>query len=82
MFNDVEQKMMLKFLQRNYPVARIKVKHHFKRAIVLDNNSVYLLSDTNHRSQLIFLLTEILCKVFNCGEAIGQYVLKNFLQLT
>ena len=82
MSNEFEQKMMLKFLQLNYPVARIKLKHNFKRAIVLDDNSVYILSDKNHRTQLIFLLNKILCKVFNCDEAIGQDVLKNFLQLT
>ena len=36
--------LIVKFLQRNYPVSRIKVNSRFKRAIVLDDGA-YLLSD-------------------------------------
>lgn len=72
---------MLKFLERNYPVSRVKLNHRFKRAIVLDSGS-YVLGDTAQQGRLIFELINILIKVFGCDEATSRAVLNNFLRLT
>lgn len=73
---------MLKFLERNYPVARVKLNLRFKRAIVLDTGVSYVLSEPTHINLLRFNLAEILTKVFSCDEAISRAVLDNFLRLT
>ena len=68
MYTDIDKKLMLKFLERNYPVSRIKDKQRFKRAIVIDNDTIYYLSDQTSHKQLKFSLVEILQKIFNCDE--------------
>jgi hypothetical protein len=82
MTNDFEKKLMLKFLEKNYPVSRIKLHHHFKRAIVLDNGGAFILSDSNQIQSLRYQLSDTLKKVFSCDEAISLAVLDNFLRLT
>ena len=82
MNNELDKKLMIKFLERSYPVSRIKLNHHFKRAIVLDNGSFFLLNDSNHIDKLKFNLIDILKKVFNCDEPTSRAVLDNFLRLT
>lgn len=82
MINEFDKKLMLKFLERNYPVSRVKLNFHFKRAIVLDNGSAFILSDSGQINQLKFHLLDILTKVFGCDEATSRAVLDNFLRLT
>lgn len=82
MTNEFEKRLMLKFLERNYPVARVKLNLRFKRAIVLDTGVSYVLSEPTHINLLRFNLAEILTKVFSCDEAISRAVLDNFLRLT
>lgn len=81
MTNEFEKKLMLKFLERNYPVSRVKLDMRFKRAIVLDNGA-YVLSVESQHIQLRFQLIEVLKKVFSCDEATSRAVLDNFLRLT
>ena len=57
--------LIVKFLQRNYPVSRIKVNSRFKRAIVLDDGA-YLLSDGNAARPLKTKLISTLKTVFDC----------------
>lgn len=73
---------MLKFLERNYPVSRVKLNLRFKRAIILDSGMSYILSEPSHINLLKFNLAEILTKVFSCDESISRAVLDNFLRLT
>jgi hypothetical protein len=72
---------MLKFLERNYPVSRIKDKQRFKRAIVIDNDTIYYLSDQTSHKQLKFSLVEILQKIFNCDDVVIYSVVDNFLPI-
>jgi len=81
MYSDVDIKMMFKFLERNYPVSRVKYKMRFRRAIVLDDGSIYVLSDPSAQTQLMFNLFEILKQVFNCDDVTIRLVLNNFLRL-
>ena len=61
--------LIIKFVQRNYPVSRIKTNNRFKRGIVFDDGA-YLFSDGTMpiKSKII----NILKKVFDCqtSEAI------------
>lgn len=78
-YNEFDKKLMLKFLEKNYPISRLKYNGRFKRGIVLDNGDSFLLSTTKHNNQLKYRLVEILVKVFSCEEVIGRAVLSNFL---
>ncbi len=79
--NDYETHMMMKFLERNYPVSRVKDNMRFKRAIILDNGTSYLLSDEHSHIQLRLQLNQILKTVFYCDENTSRTVLKKFLNL-
>jgi hypothetical protein len=81
MHNEIEQQMMLKFLHRAYPVSRVKTDGKFRRGVILDDGSIYLLSNSGNRSSLSDKLNQILKKVFGCNEKTSRAVLTNFLQL-
>jgi hypothetical protein len=76
-----EKELMLKFLNRNYPVHRIKNNMRFKRAIILENGESYILSDKKNTKELYNRLIEILRTVFSTTEEVNKDVLKNFLNL-
>lgn len=65
----VYENLIIKFIQRNYPVSRIKTNNRFKRGIVFDDGA-YLFSDGT--MQIKTRLIGILKKVFDCqtNEAI------------
>jgi hypothetical protein len=69
MLNKIDEEMIIKFIQRNYPVSRIKTNNRFKRGIVFDDGA-YLFSDgtMNIKTRLVGILK----KVFDCqtNEAI------------
>ncbi len=79
--NEFEKHMMMKFLERNYPVSRIKDNMRFKRAIILDNGISYLLGDEQSHLQLRLQLNQILKTVFYCDEKSSRTVLKQFLNM-
>jgi hypothetical protein len=76
-----EKELMLKFLNRNYPVHRIKNNMRFKRTIILENGESYILSDKKRANELYSKLVEVLKTVFSSTEDINKDVLKNFLNL-
>ena len=81
MTNDREKRLMLRFLELNYPVSRVKVNGRFKRAIILENGVAFLLGDNSNLLRLEYNLFEILLLVFNCDEATARSVLYNYLNL-
>lgn len=72
---------MLKFLERNYPVSRVKHNMRFKRAITLDDGVSYFLSDETSHIQLKLQLDQILRTVFYCDETKRKTALKIFLNI-
>ena len=76
------KELMLKFLKRNYPIARVKDKLRFKRGIVLDGGDVFFLSDKNSHLALQKRLLDILNTVFSCETKVNYDVLKTFLKLS
>jgi 23S rRNA G2069 N7-methylase RlmK/C1962 C5-methylase RlmI len=79
--SEFETNMMIRFLQRNYPVIRIKDDKRFKRAIIFDNGATYFLSDEHSHIQLRLNLVQTLKTVFYCDEQSSRAVLKEFLNL-
>lgn len=74
---------MVKFLERNYPMSRVKDKQskRFKRGIILDGGETFHLSNDVEFLLLQQKLFEILIKVFSCDEKASYSVLKDFLHL-
>jgi hypothetical protein len=52
MVNEKDLQLIQKYLNRNYPVERVKFNGKFKRAIIFDNGKTYLLSNQNDKPYL------------------------------
>lgn len=74
------ENMMIKFLVRNYPVARIKHNNRFRRGIMFDNGTPHLLIDAN-----MFLIKQklitILNIVFNCDKITATKIISQALNI-
>ncbi len=81
MCNQKDKQLMIKFLEKNYPVSRIKYEQRFKRAIILDDGSIYGLSNEDSRIRLKYELMDKLRLVFDCDDIIISLVLNNFLNI-
>lgn len=80
MLTEIDKDMMLKFLEKNYPISRVKDKNKFRRAIVLETGTFILGNESNH-IQLRLRLIEVVKTVFSCDHATAIAVLNNFLNL-
>ena len=84
MDNKDMETLMLKFLQRYYPVSRIKVmnklqrKPVFRRSILFDDGRIYELSNKPSMDKLYYGLVGVLKKVFACNETDCKDVLNKF----
>jgi len=81
MYTDIDKKLMLKFLDRNYPVSRIKNGLRFKRAIVLENGNIYHLSNPDSHNQLRHALADTLKLIFDYDSVIIYSVIDSFLPI-
>jgi len=81
MLGELDKQLMYSFLERNYPVARIKVNKRFKRGIILDDGSEYHLSNPSHVNNLWYKLSDIIKIIFNCQDDISVPVIKRFLNI-
>jgi hypothetical protein len=79
MHTDIDKKLMLKFLESNYPVSRIKDNKKFKRAIIMDNGKIFYLSDLNNYNQLKHLIKETLRLIFCFDDAIINSIVDFYL---
>lgn len=80
MLGNLDKLMMLKFLNKNYPVSRIKRNQRFKRGIIVENGT-YAISDKRELVILQHALVKILMIVFSCDEIFGMMVVSSFLRL-
>jgi hypothetical protein len=52
MITEKDFELIQKYLNRNYPVQRLKHNGKFKRAIMFDNGRTYMLSNKNDKPYL------------------------------
>ena len=84
MNNKDMETLILKFLQRYYPVSRIKIinklqqKPVFRRGILFDDGYIYELSDKVAFNKLYYALVGIIKKVFACNEIDCKEILNKF----
>ena len=52
MITEKDLELIQKYINRNYPVQRLKHNGKFKRAIIFDNGKTYLLSNHNDKPYL------------------------------
>jgi len=81
MINEHDKQLMFKFLEKNYPVSRLKHNGRFKRAMLIDGETEYFLSEESHHIQIRGKLHNILLKVFSCDNDTAKYVMSSFLNL-
>jgi hypothetical protein len=79
MITEKDLELIQKYLNRNYPVQRLKHKGKFKRAIIFDDGRTYMLSNKNDKP---FLKKEMISSIeivfgFNSEEIsnlVSQYL--------
>lgn len=80
MYSEIDKQIMLKFLESNYPISRVKVDFKFKRAVVLEKG-IYVLNDKSQKASLKIELIKILKKVFSCDEFLCAAIINNALSI-
>jgi hypothetical protein len=64
MISDSDKRLVIKYMERNYQVTRVKINNRFKRAIVLENNLPFFLSDKNSIQHLKSVIIQNLALIF------------------
>lgn len=64
MITDFDKKMIINFLERNYPISRIKINQRFRRAIVIDSGPIFILGEKNNYELFKQTLMKILSDIF------------------
>lgn len=60
-----KKQLIIKYLEKNYSVSRVKINQKFKRAIVLDNGYIYNLNQKEQYNVFKNLLLKSLIKIFS-----------------
>lgn len=68
---------MLRFLENNFIIIRVKDKRRFKRGISIQG-STYFISDKAQRLLVYYKLIDVLNLVFNCDNTTSKIVLASF----
>jgi hypothetical protein len=79
MYTEKDKDLVLKFIWRNYPIARIKYKMRFRRAIVLDNGDIFFLCEYKSKDTLKYHFLQAIKKAFDFDEAFVKSILENYL---
>jgi hypothetical protein len=64
MISDSDKRLVIKYMERNCQVTRVKINNRFKRAIVLENNLPFFLSDKNSIQHLKSVIIQNLALIF------------------
>jgi hypothetical protein len=80
MLTDIDKEMMTRFLEKNYPIKRIKHNMRFRRGILFDDGREYILGDESQHTALRFKLIEAIKLIFYCDDRISREVVNNFLK--
>lgn len=74
-------KLMLKYLNRCYPIVRLKNGKHFKMGIIY-NNQPFLISNKNNLKDCFNLLKTELILVFDEKSTSAERVLYKYLHIS
>jgi len=75
MISNIDKKLILKYMEQNYHVSRIKINNRFKRGVILDNGDVFLLGDKQSYQQIKPIIIKNLSEVFHVkGDDLIQIV--------
>jgi hypothetical protein len=89
MKNDIID-LMEEFLSNSYPITRVRlpngnkpksIKTNFKRAIKINSNIVFKISDTDQRYKAMHALSNILCRVFQVSQDDTIPIIKKHLHI-
>ncbi len=81
MFDEEYKNMIVTFLQRNYPIARVKHENRFRRAIVLDGHEPYFLANTSSMLPIKVNLANTLKIIFDCDRAMAEELISKALSI-
>lgn len=79
LFND-DQELMMKFLNLNYPIQRLRTGRYFKRSILVDRGC-YQLSNQEDLSRAYLYLQHVLTLMFSVDSHVSSEVLRVFLNI-
>lgn len=79
MITSFDKKMIVNFMERNYPVSRIKINQRFRRAILLDNGIVFILGERQNYQNFKTSLINILSDIFNVDNSELTPLVDDFL---
>lgn len=72
--------LISKYLEKNYPISRVKHNTRFRRGILFDDGRTYILGDESQHIALRFKLIESIKLIFLCDEQTCRLVVNNFLK--
>ena len=81
MYMESDKQLIKKYLERNYPIQRVKTNKGFKRAIHLETGHTYFLGQVETHNQLRHELATILILIFSFQVWFIHSVLDEFLPL-
>jgi hypothetical protein len=79
MISDSDKRLVIKYMERNYQVTRVKINNRFKRAIVLENNTPFFLSDKNSVQHLKSVIHQNLSIIFYLEPKFLSKIVDEFL---
>jgi hypothetical protein len=79
MLTDIDKNMMIKFLEKNYHVSRIKHNMRFRRGIMFDDGKSYLLGDNSQELIIKHKLIDLIKLLFSCDDETSTYIVNSYL---
>lgn len=81
MLMNEEKELILKYIHRNYNVRRIKHKSRFRRTIILDDGTHFLLGEKETQKRLLYSILEHLELIFYVEKNEVEMLVKDFLHM-
>ena len=78
--DDINNKIILDYLNVFYPVNRIKNKGNFKRGIVI-NGKPYFLTNLKSDKSIVYILIDDVCKAFYLSKNDSTKIISYFLNI-
>ena len=80
MITEKDLELIQKYLNKNYPVQRLKYNGKFKRAILFDNGNTYLLSNNNDKPYLKKEMIKTIETIFGFNSEETNILISKYLK--